>query len=314
MGDDEHRKAEAIRLLQEAHLDPAARDFNLDILRGDELELEHLASVVATPPMMADFRVVVVRQAEALASSPRARELLTDLTRQPPPGLALILAVRKPPRSKARFYKDLESGARTTDFTPLSADDAPGWLMEEARARHGVELSEGAARGLVAALGTELPRLSHEVEKLATLVGEEGTVTEETVERAGTRLLQQDRWGWFDQVGERRFQEALGGLRTLLTHGENGVGLTIGLGTHLLRIGVALDGGRQGLGRLLPPHQQWLISRYLSQSRGWSREALSQALEELREVDRRLKSDPLPDEHHLEWWLLEQLAREEVAA
>ena len=67
-GDDEFRKDEAVRVIVDAHLDPATRDFNLDMLRASEVDGERLASVLATPPLMAEWRVVVVRDVEAVAS------------------------------------------------------------------------------------------------------------------------------------------------------------------------------------------------------------------------------------------------------
>ena len=307
-GEDEYRKEEVVRLLRDSHLSEDTRDFNLDSLRGSELELEQLASVVATPPMMAAYRVVVVREVEALASSPRARELLVNLASDPPSGLALILSARVPPRSSARFYKDLQRQARSMEFRELGPDDAPGWLMERARVQHDVDLQEEAARGLVAALGFDLGQLAQEVDKLATMVGEGRAITLESVEAGGTRVPRQDRWAWFDLVGRRRFHEALEGLDPLLGHGETGVGLVIGLGTHLLRIGLAVEGGQAALGRALPPNQRWLADRYRTQAGGWTGEEVSRALSGLRDVDHRLKSSPLPDRHHLEWWLLERLA------
>src|SRR5690606_35084703 len=115
-GEDGFRKEEAVRGLIEAHVDPATRDFNLDVLRGPEVDVEHLASVLATPPMMAEWRVVVLRETEALAGSPRAREVLLSAVRSPPPGLALVLSATVPERSRARFYRDLESAAKSHRF------------------------------------------------------------------------------------------------------------------------------------------------------------------------------------------------------
>ena len=67
-GEDHFRKEEVIRALVEAHVDPATRDFNLDQLRGTETDPQTLASVLATPPMMAEWRVVVLREVEGLAN------------------------------------------------------------------------------------------------------------------------------------------------------------------------------------------------------------------------------------------------------
>lgn len=313
-GDDEFRKEEASRALVEAHLDPATRDFNYDLLRGSELDLESLARILATPPMMAEWRVVLVRETEALAQSSRARELITDLLEAPPPGLALILVTAIPERSKARFYKDLKKEAKAVEFGQVSENDVPGWVMERGRTAHDVEVEEGAARALAAAVGSDLGILAREIEKLASMVDEGSPITVREVEAAGTTLPTQDRWQWFDLVGERRFGEALEGLGVLMDQGESGVGLVIGLGTHFLRLGIAVEKGPRGLEQSLPPHQKWLARRYGEQARGWSGAEVEAALLGLLRADQLLKASGFSDADLLEEWLLERMVRAREAA
>ncbi|NJD20250.1 MAG: hypothetical protein FIA95_13340, partial [Gemmatimonadetes bacterium] len=119
-GEDDFRKEEVVRALVDAHLDPATRDFNLDPLRGSEVDAETLASVLGTPPMMAEWRVVVLREVEGLAASARTRDILLANVARPAPGLALILSCRVPDGSKAKFYKDLERTARSAEFRPIT--------------------------------------------------------------------------------------------------------------------------------------------------------------------------------------------------
>ncbi len=303
-GEDEFRKEEAVRALVEAHLDPATRDFNLDLLRGSELDRERLASVLGTPPMMAEWRVVVVRETEALAGSARTRDQLLEVVAAPPPGLALILSCTVPQGSTAKFYRELTGGARSVEFRPVGPGDLPGWLMERAEAAHGVRLAEEAARALGQAVGAELGLLDNELAKLSGMVDPGGEITLEEVRAAGTRIPRQDRWGWFDLVAERKTREALAGLRILLEHGESGVGLVIGLGTHFLRLGVARSGGERALGAVLPPRQGWLARKYAGQARRWTEEELASAIDGLLEVDRLLKSSGFDDLLLIEAWIL----------
>jgi DNA polymerase III subunit delta len=313
-GDDEFRKEAAARALVAAHLDSATRDFNFDPLRGSEMEVEAFASHLATPPMMAEWRVLLLREAEVLATQPRARDLVLAAVDDPPPGLALILLTTIPDRSKARFYQDLKSRARALEFAAISAADVPGWLMEQAKAAHGVAIAPDAARALAVAVGTDLGILDQELEKLSALAGDAGEITFEVVEAAGIRLPEQDRWRWFDLVGERRFREALAAVPVLLAQGETGVGLTIGLGTHLLRLGVALEGGRGALEKVLPPHQRWLARQYPAQAGGWSSPGIESALSDLGRMDRLLKASGFSDEHLLEEWLLRRMGEGTHAA
>jgi DNA polymerase-3 subunit delta len=313
-GDDEFRKEELARRLIDAHLDPATKDFNLDSRRGSQLEVEELASVLATPPMMAEWRVVVVRETEALAASARARELLMSVLSAPPPGLALILLATVPEGSSARIYKDIEARSRSYHLSAVPLNDLPDWLMNQAREFHGVELEEDAARALGAAVGSDLGVLTQELEKLATLVGERGIVTRQDVEDAGIQLPHVDRWQWIDRVGERRFEEALGALPTLFAQGESGVYLVVGLTTQLLRVGVALHGGRSAVEEAVPPQmRRWLPDKLVRQARKWPAAEIEAAIVDLQRVDRLLKSTSLSQQGLIEAWLLERLAAARAA-
>lgn len=313
-GDDHFRKEEELRRLVDLHLDPATRDFNLDVLRGTETDPETLASVLATPPMMATWRVVVLREVEGLAGSKHAREALLDVVKAPPPGLALVMSCTVPDKSKAKIYTQLARLAKAKAFNAIAEADVPGWLTRRAAEVNGVEIDIDAARALGVAVGTDLGVLSQELEKLTEYVGDRGRISLEDVEAVGTRIPAQDRWRWMDMVAERRFADARRALPVLMGQGENGVGLVIGLSAQLLRIGVALESGRQGLEQALPPYQRWMARTAAAQARGWTRPELDRALLELRDVDRMLKASPHTDEHFLETWLMGLDVRKQAAA
>ena len=90
----------------------------------------------------------------------------------------------------------------------------------------------------------------------------------------------------------------------LLGQGETPVGLAIALGSHLLRVAIAVTGGPAALEPLLPPNQRWLARRIAPQTRGWSADEITLALERLARADRLMKASPLGPEAVLEEWLL----------
>ena len=313
-GEDEHRKGEALKALVNAHVDPGTRDFNLDVLQASEVDVEDFARILATPPMMAERRVVVVRGVEAFAGAARARDLVLDLAADPPADLALILVARIPERSKAKFYQTLIKQTQSVEFPAITPDDVPGWLMEETIVRFEATMDADAATALGQAVGANLSILSRELEKLASVAGDKQRITLEHVRAAGTVLPRQDRWKWFDLVGTRRFGEAVASVGVLLNQGESGVGLVVGLSTHLLRIGLVVESGPRALEKALPPHQRWMSRQIGAQAGGWSSEGIRVAVLGLLRVDRLLKASSLSDEHHLEEWLLTLMSRREVAA
>lgn len=313
-GEDAFRREEGVRTLVDAHVDPGVRDFNLDQARGADVDVDTLASILATPPMMAEWRVVVVRDAEPLAGSSRARALLLDTAASPPPGLAFVVSADIS-GSKAKLWRELKKAARSVGFSPVALEDVPGWLVARAREAHGMDLEEGAARALAQAVGADLGILHQELAKLREFVEGDRPVTRDDVAAVGTVLPAQDRWAWFDLVAERRFGEAAATLPVLLGQsGESGVGITLGLGTMLLRLGVAVDEGKGALEKLLPSWQSWVAGKLGRFAREWTAEEVDEAVQGLLRVDRLLKSSPLSEDLVLEEWLLGLEARRREAA
>ena len=302
-GDEEYLKEQALSILLETHLDPTTRDFNYDQVRGGDVTPETLASLVATPPMMAEWRVVVLRDVQALATNARMRSMLEALIEKPTPGLLFVMLAQLPPGKTAQFYTNLSKRATPVECAGISDADAPGWLIERAN-EAGYEMAVDAARGLAGAIGTDLGVLTRELEKLYGYVGERRRIAKADIEALVGRLPRQDRWAWFDIVGERRFRDAREGLTILMESGESGVGLVIGLGTHFLRLAVGAHGGQRALEEALPPNQKWLAGRVLKQARGWTPAAVDACLEELLRADRLLKSGGLTETQIMEELML----------
>jgi DNA polymerase III delta subunit len=246
--------------------------------------------------------VVVVREAQALAASARTRAPIEALLERKVPGLALVLLATLE-RTKAQFFDRLKREAVAVDFPALGEADLPAFLVARAEQR-GLKLDTGAARALGAAIGADLGIMMQELAKLEQFVGDRRRITRADVEAVVGALPRQNRWDWFDLVGNGEFAAARKGLRVLLEQGESGVGLLIGLGTQLLRVGVAVHGGEAALGAALPGHQRWLAGRIARQARHWSGPRIDAAIADLLRADRLLKSAPLGDLAVLEELLL----------
>jgi DNA polymerase III subunit delta len=301
-GEEDHLKDAMAREIVASHLDPATRDFNLDEVRGPEVTAETLGSLIGTPPMMADWRVVVVRQAQGLAASAAARSILEETAQRPPPGLVLVL-VADTGGSKAKIWNTLKQKATAVEFPRLSDADMPGWLMGWAEDA-GLQLEVAAARAVAAAIGPDLATAVREMEKLRDYVGDRIRITRADVEAVVGAIPRQDRWEWIDAVAERRLDHARAALPILLDMGETGVGLVIALGAQFLRIALFDAGGRPALERALPPNQKWLARKVEPQAGAWSTEEIRAALGHLRRADRLLKSAPLSELQVMEELLL----------
>ncbi|MEO7085614.1 MAG: DNA polymerase III subunit delta [Gemmatimonadaceae bacterium] len=165
-GDDDYLKDEALRRVIDAAVDPATRDFNFESRRGGDLDAETLGSLVGTPPMMADRRVVVVRDAGALKKD--ARAMLDKYLKRPAPDLLLLLV--SPSTSKAD--KGLLAAASSIEFKPLNGARIPKWIAYYAQHTLGTTITEGAIRLLQGAAGTDLAQLKIELDKASSFAGD----------------------------------------------------------------------------------------------------------------------------------------------
>jgi len=164
-GDDDYVKEEEVRRVIEAAVDPATRDFNFETLRGADQTAESLGSLLGTPPMMADRRVIVLRDPGALKKD--ARAALDRYLKNPASDVLLLLV--SPSGSKAD--KALLNATDSIEFAPLTGERIPRWITYYVEHDLGTSITEGAVKLLQEAAGTELAQLRIELDKLVSYTG-----------------------------------------------------------------------------------------------------------------------------------------------
>jgi DNA polymerase-3 subunit delta len=165
-GDDEYVKGEQLRRVLDAAVDSATRDFNLEVLRGGDVEAESLASLLRTPPMMADRRSIVIRDVHALKRE--ARRALDDYLERPLDDVLLLLVAP----SGAKPDKVLAARSVAVEFKPLAGERIPKWISYYVERDLHSSITDGAVKLLQEAVGTELAQLKVELDKLASYVGD----------------------------------------------------------------------------------------------------------------------------------------------
>lgn len=308
-GDDEYQKADAVKQLVDAAVDPATRDFNLDVRRGPELTPEAIDALAGTPPMMADRRVAVIRDVTGLRKD--ARAALERYLQRPSYDVTLILVAA--PGAKAD--KALERLATPMEFLPLTADRLPRWIAHHAKAELGAEISEGAAELLQEAVGNDLHQLAAELDKLASYANgspiDESAVTEVVGVRRGETVSD-----LLDRVLAHDATGALALMPHILTQPKvTAVSVVMALATQML----AVAWGRARLDTGLPygrlageyfgllkstgayPGRPWgtAATAWASAARDWSTEACEAAIDALVAADVALKESRVSAEDQI---------------
>ena len=243
LGQDEFLKEEALRHLVDAAVDPATRDFNLDQRRGADLDAASLSSLVDSPPMMAERRVIVIRDVGALKKD--ARAALEKYLRAPASDVVVVLTAP----ADAKVDKTLQSLAAEVDCAPLTGAQVPKWIVNRVEKTLDTTITPAAVELLQDAVGTDLAELAIELDKLASYCAGRAIDEDAVAQVVGVRR-DETPGRLLDAVAMRDAKLAIALLPGVLQQPKQGaVPLVMALTTQTLALAV-------GVNRRIPPARQ----------------------------------------------------------
>lgn len=242
-GEDDFLKDRTVRHLIEAVVDPGVRDFNLEVRRAGELDAETLGSLLGTPPMMSERRLVVVRDVGAMRKD--ARRVLEGYLARPARDTVLAMVAA----AGAKEDKGLVGPESVTrvEHRPLRGDEVPKWIARHVETELGGSIDAGAASLLHGAVGADLAQLASELDKLLSYTG--GGRIDEAAVSAIVGVRRGETLGDFlDAVGERDARRALNLLPHILQQPKaNGVTVVMALAVQLSALAWAQAARAEGL-------------------------------------------------------------------
>lgn len=309
-GEDDYLKDEEVRRFVDAAADASTRDFNVEIMRGGDIDAETLGSTVSTPPMMAERRVIVIRDVNALKKD--ARAMLDRYLKRPAPDLLLILVAP----AGTKLDKSLLNTTMTAEFTPLSGARIPKWIAYYVEHDLKTSITDGAVTLLQEAAGTDLGQLKIELDKVASYSG--GAAINEAAVSAVVGARPGETMGDFlDAVARRDATAALAMLPVVLQQPKaSAVTTVMALTSQTLVIGWAQAARARGTppGRLsgelyallkesgsVYTGRSWgeFVSTCARASDVWTSQAVDDALGALLDADVALKGTRLSSDEQL---------------
>ena len=187
-GDEEFLVDEACDRLISTTVDDATREFNFDQLNGTEVSLPEVVERAMAYPLMAERRVVVVREVDrlfALRGKPAPDSPFARYLSQPPDTTLLVLTASTGEFLKGKTgakapYDMLIKSASAVNYKKLYDREIPSWVAGRVRSR-GKEITPEAVELFVGYAGGSLRVLSNEIEKLFTFVQERAKITADDV-------------------------------------------------------------------------------------------------------------------------------------
>jgi DNA polymerase III subunit delta len=230
-GDDEWRKDAALRELLRGAVDPASRDFNLDQLRGADLDAEAVGTVLGTPPMMADRRVVVIRDVSGMKKG--ARAALDRYLAKPAADLVVALTVPAGVKPEAA----LTNRCFSLQVNPVSGAELEKWIVKQTSERFGAQITPKAVALLQSAVGDDAGSLMMELDKAASYVLG-GIIDEAAVEAVVGIRHGETSSDLLDAVAARNVTHAMALVAPVLALPKtSGVGIAMALATQTAALG-----------------------------------------------------------------------------
>jgi len=234
-GSEDLLKEEVVRAVVDRVLDPGLREFNFDQRSAAQADAEEVYSLCRTPAMMAERRVVVLRDVEAWKRKTKARSVALAYLAKPSPDSVLILVQGA---GEEKEDKDLARLALSVECEPLPPERAARWLAHRAR-QLGIEVESEAADALVRAVGSDLGALATELEKLSAVSADGPIAADRVAELVGIRHGETI-FDWRDAVFDGEGARAARVVGPVLDQaGASGVKLLTLLGATLTGVGVA---------------------------------------------------------------------------
>lgn len=180
MGDEPFFIDDISRLLIDTVLPEEQRDFNQTILYGKDTSVDEIVSVCKRFPMMADYQLVVVREAHDLS---RSIEQLTAYAAQPQPTTILVICFKNKKLDKRKkLSKAIQKNGIIVETKKLYDNKLPSWIEQRVRAMKR-NIDYKAAAVLAESVGADLGALSNQLEKLCLIVSEGDTISTDHIEQ-----------------------------------------------------------------------------------------------------------------------------------
>ena len=285
-------------LLENTVLSDAEKGFNQTVLYGKETDIATLLNTVKRYPMMSDYQVVMVKEAQEVKWSKddddkKGSDPWLAYLENPLPSTILVLCYKYGKFDKRKkTYKAIEKNGIVFESTLLYDNKIPAWIEEYVREKGFGMHARGAAL-MAEYLGNDLSKIANELDKLLLNLAKGHEITPEQI---------QDNIGISKEYNVFELQDALAKRNVVKANQiidyfaanpkANPIQMVLGvLNTYfskVLKYHYAIDKSPQGLARELGVNP-FFVKDYEFAGRSYNKAKLFQIIGYLRSYDLKSK-------------------------
>lgn len=266
------------------------KDFNLSILYGKDTEPDVVLDTCLRYPMMAERQVVILREAQSWRID--AFDKLENYFKKPTPTTVLVICYKhKKADGRKTWLKDLGKKQVVFVSDKLKEEKLPEWIQQYV-SFHKRRIGPVEAKLLADHLGSDLGKLTNEVEKLCIVIEQGGSITGDLIERNVGISKDYNIFELQKAIGQRDHPRAQRIAHFLATDKDAPLVLTVGLlSSYFSKLGIVHANPGKAQGELasalkVPP---FFVKDYANAARFYPPEKLREVQHLLRETDLRSK-------------------------
>lgn len=305
-GEEEHIKQKALDALRKKILPPGLEALNESILVNPGAS--DIIAASETLPMMAERRLVIVRESALLTAGKMAGEAeqsarLVAYLDEIPDTTCIVFDVKGTVDGRKKLAQALAKRAVAVRFDRLGDAMLHRWIQQHLHAQ-GKTIAPAVAQALAFTAGNDLLVLSQEVSKLVAYTGERSAIEQADIDAVVTPSLECTVFQLVDALVAGKETEAFRLLRIMLENGEARIGILAMMARqyrnllHLKLMQEAKKSEAEAQAQL--GVQSFVLRRLWSQSRVVSVESLRARLDLCVDTDFAIKSGKMREEDALE--------------
>ncbi|WP_375324559.1 DNA polymerase III subunit delta [Flagellimonas sp. GZD32] len=180
MGEEPYYIDRISKYISDNVLSEDEKGFNQMVLYGKETSVDEVVGNAKRYPMMADYQVVIVKEAQHLS---RTIENLNAYAENPQPTTILVICYKyKKLDKRKKLYKTIKKTGELFESNKLYDNQVADWVRRTMAGKN-YKMSPKSCIMLVEYLGTDLSKISNELDKLTLVVPAGTEITPEIIEK-----------------------------------------------------------------------------------------------------------------------------------
>ncbi|WP_298263119.1 DNA polymerase III subunit delta [uncultured Lutibacter sp.] len=179
MGEEPYYIDKISEYIEENILSEEEKGFNQMVLYGRDVSIDDIVDNAKRFPMMADKQVVIIKEAQDLS---RTIENLTLYANNPQPSTVLVICYKYKKLDKRKaLYKAIQKVGLVYESKKLYENQVADWIRRVLAGKN-YKIDTKATLMLVEFLGTDLSKISNELDKLMVVLPKTSTISPKDIE------------------------------------------------------------------------------------------------------------------------------------